>query len=59
MNVYAKQKQTHRYRKPTYGYKRAEGGWGKGLRSTNYWDFPGPVTRPQHRGPWFNPGSGN
>ena len=32
--------------------------WGKGLR-TNYWDFLDPVTRPQHRGPSFNPGSGN
>ena len=25
MNVYAKQKQTHRYRKQTTGYKRGEG----------------------------------
>ena len=25
MNVYAKQKQTHRYRKPAGGYQRGEG----------------------------------
>ena len=25
MNVYAKQQQTHRYRKPTCGYQRGEG----------------------------------
>ena len=42
MNVYAKQKQTHRYRKQTYGYQRGEGRRerqikGMGLTDTNYY----------------------
>ena len=28
MNLYTKQKQTHRYRKQTYGYQRGKGGEG-------------------------------
>ena len=41
-NVYAKQKQTHRYRKQTNGYQRGEGKGegqirGMGLRDTNYY----------------------
>ena len=28
MNLYTKQKQTHRYRKQIYGYQ--SGGWGRG-----------------------------
>ena len=33
MNVYEKQKQTHRYRKQTHGYQRGEGkGEGSGER---------------------------
>ena len=37
MNVYAKQKQTHRYRKQTTGYQKGEGQIsGMGLRDTNY-----------------------
>ena len=42
MSVYAKQKQTHRYRKQTYGYQREEGSRegqirGIGLTDTNYY----------------------
>ena len=42
MNVYAKWKQTHRYRKQTSGYQRGEGRGegqirGMGLRDTNYY----------------------
>ena len=42
MNVYAKQKQTHRYRKQTCGYQRGEGRGegqirGVGLTGTNYY----------------------
>ena len=42
MNVYAKWKQTHRYRKQTSGYQRGEGSGegqirGMGLRDTNYY----------------------
>ena len=38
MNVYAKQKQTHRYRKQTCGYQRGEGQIkGMGLTDTNYY----------------------
>ena len=28
MNLFTKQKQTHRYRKQTYGYQRGKGGRG-------------------------------
>ena len=27
MNLFPKQKETHRHRKQTYGYQRGEGGW--------------------------------
>ena len=42
MNVYAKQKESHRYRKHTSGYQREEGGGqgqirGMRLRDTNYY----------------------
>ena len=41
MNVYAKQKQTHRYRKQTYGYQRRGVREGQirsmGLTDTNYY----------------------
>ena len=42
MNVYAKQKQTHRYRKQTCAYQREEGKGeehirGMGLIDTNYY----------------------
>ena len=42
MNVYLKQKQTHRYRKQTSGYQREEEKGegqirGMGLRDTNYY----------------------
>ena len=40
MNVYAKQKQTHRYRKQTCGYRRGARGSGegqiRGMGLTNY-----------------------
>ena len=29
MNLYTKQKQTHRHRKQTYGYQRRKGRWGR------------------------------
>ena len=42
MNLYTKQKQTHRHRKQTYGHQRGEGGWEEQIRSmeltdTNYY----------------------
>ena len=41
MNLYTKQKQTHRYRKQTYSYERGREGEGKirhlGLADTNYY----------------------
>ena len=42
VNIYAKEKQTHRYKKQTSGYQVGEG-WGeehvrgRGLRDTNYY----------------------
>ena len=37
MNVYTKQKQTHRHRKQMYGYQRGKGQIrGMGLIDTNY-----------------------
>ena len=30
MNLLPKQKETHRYRKQTYGYQKGKGGWGEG-----------------------------
>ena len=29
MNLFTKQKQTHRRKKQTYGYQRGKGGWGE------------------------------
>ena len=29
MNLFPKQKETHRHRKPTYGYQRGKGGQGR------------------------------
>ena len=42
MNIYAKQKQTHRHRKQTSSYQRGEGSRegqirGMGLRDTSYY----------------------
>ena len=42
MNVYAKQKQTHRYRKQTSGYQWGKGRWvghirGMGLENINHY----------------------
>ena len=39
MNLYAKEKQTHRHRKQTYGYQRGRGGviMSMGLTDTNYY----------------------
>ena len=40
MNVYAKQKQTHRHRKQTWGYQRGKAGGqikDMGLIDTNYY----------------------
>ena len=41
MNVYTKQKQTHRHRKQTSGYQRGKGEAGQiksmGLRDTNHY----------------------
>ena len=35
MNIYAKQEQTHRYRKQTYGYQRGGRGQNRAMRLTN------------------------
>ena len=31
MNLFLKQKDTHRHREQTYGYQRGKGGWEEGL----------------------------
>ena len=38
MNIYAKQKQTHRYRKQTCGYQRGEGNGEGQIRSLGLTD---------------------